>query len=236
MNKLLIANWKMQLSHNDACTWIEKEIPSIYNALKQTGHELVICPAYTELAYATSLYPDLSWGAQDCSSVIKGAYTGDVSAQSLFDVGVRYTIVGHSERRLHHGETDEQIAQKVQLLLSLGIHPIVCVGERADQMAERDKVLEEQLRLIIPLYNSSSCIIAYEPIWAIGTGKTPTSEHLEETCAFIRSLLVNKKLLLLYGGSIQAAQAQLFSHLVDGFLLGGASLSSEELKKIILIC
>lgn len=237
MKKLIIANWKMQFSHNQACSWIETELPSLQETVASTEHELVICPSFTELQYATSCFPELPWGAQDCGTALKGAYTGEVSAQSLKDMGIRYTIIGHSERRLHHHETDVQVAQKTELLLELGIHPIICIGEVGEEKEQTPDLLTRQLSLVKPLYTAYDlCIIAYEPAWAIGSGQLPTQEELRNALSTIRGLLHDKNLLLLYGGSIQAPHARLFSPLVDGFLLGGASLNSEELKKIILSC
>ncbi len=237
MKKLLIANWKMQLSHEEACTWLEKELPSVHETLSFTEHELVICPSFTELPYATSLFEHLVWGAQDCGAEEKGAYTGDVSVLSLKDLEVRYTLIGHSERRRYHGETNELVRKKATLLLKHHIHPVLCIGEAADQIPIRRSILQEQLESVLPAFTSDDlCIIAYEPVWSIGSGKVPSQEDLRIILELIRELLGDHKHLILYGGSVQEAQAKLFSPFVDGFLLGTSSLKSEELKKIILSC
>lgn len=237
MKKLLIANWKMQLTHNEACTWLETELPSVLETLSHTEHELVICPSYTMLPYATSLYEDLAWGAQDCGFEEKGSYTGDISVLSLKDLGITYTLVGHSERRHYHAESDELISLKASLLLKHTIHPVVCIGETLGQIHTRRSIIQEQLAQILPLYHEHDRgIIAYEPVWAIGTGIVPSHEELADVLSIIREIMGNATYLLLYGGSVQETQAKLLSPLVDGFLIGASSLRSEELKKIILSC
>ena len=238
MNKLLIANWKMQLSHNESIAWINDELPGVLDTIKDTDNELIICPSFTVLPYAHEVYPTGAWGAQDCGPTLKGPYTGDVSVLSLKDLGVSYTLVGHSERREHHGETDKLVADKTALLLKHGIHPIVCIGETQEQSAQRAEVLERQLEQIIPLYTRPDdvLIVAYEPVWAIGTGKTPTAYDLQEAVESIYELCGDLGPYILYGGSVNGDNVKNLSPLVDGFLIGSASLNSELLKKIILSC
>lgn len=238
MDKLLIANWKMQLTHNEACTWLETELSSVRETLAYTEHELVICPSFTVLPYATFLYEGLPWGAQDCGLEPRGAYTGDVSALSLGELGISYTLVGHSERRQHYGETNEQVRKKTSIVLNQGIHPVVCIGETSEQRSRRSHVLQEQLEPLLDLYTRPDdlLIIAYEPVWAIGSGTVPSPDDLAETLETIEKFTSGLDYLILYGGSVNENHAKLLSPLVDGFLIGSASLDSEVLKKIILSC
>lgn len=227
----------MQLTHDEACTWIESELPSVLETLARTPHELVICPSFTVLPYATSLYEEFPWGAQDCYFEERGPFTGDTSVLSLKDLGVRYTLIGHSERRILHGETNDQIRKKAALLLSHAIEPIVCVGEMHENSQNHRSPIEEQIASLLPAYiHNARCIIAYEPVWAIGTGKTPTIQDLQDSVRRLRTALSSTNHMLLYGGSVTEAVARAFSPYVDGFLLGGSGLTSEVLKKIILSC
>ncbi len=235
MNKLIVANWKMKFSHSEALDWLVEQYPEVRQAVDHTEHELVICPSFTELTFALDTYPDYSWGAQDCASIAIGAYTGEVSPISLYEIGVSFTLVGHSERRTYYGETDEDVRKKTALLLEHEINPIVCIGEREDQRDTRETVLEKQIAAVIDLYNEDdAAIIAYEPVWAIGTGKTPDTNELQKTITQIREQADGA--LVLYGGSVNPAIAKEFSPFVDGFLVGSASCDPELLKKIILSC
>jgi len=238
MDKLLVANWKMQRTHNEAIKWFKKELPGVLDTLSETDHELVICPSFTELPYATKAYPDRPWGAQDCGSFPKGAFTGEISPRSLEDLGIAFCIVGHSERRMYNGETDEDVAQKVAMILKHRMHPIVCVGETAEQRLHRDDILEQQLEQLPELCcrPSDALFIAYEPVWAIGTGITPTPDELEDALKTIKLLTNSTPTYILYGGSVDNKNVKDYSDLVDGFLIGSASLDSELLKKIILSC
>jgi len=181
-------------------------------------------------------------GAQvgQCHNETTGAHTGDISMQMLADAGVRYVLCGHSERREFHGETDEDVAAQAIAALDANIHPIVCVGETEAQReaSEQEKVVKKQLSLL-PL--ESDITIAYEPVWAIGTGKTATPEQAQEMHAFIRSILPEDKresTRILYGGSMKAANAKelLSQPDIDGGLIGGASLKlEEEFREIVRI-
>lgn len=235
MDKLIVANWKLKFSHKEATEWLTANIPEIRETLAQTEHELVICPSFTELAFALKNYPTHSWGAQNCASVILGAYTGEVSALSLQQMGIQFTLVGHSERRRYYDETNEDVRKKTALLLEHEINPIVCIGETADQHNSRDTILAEQITAIEDLYNDDDAtIIAYEPVWAIGTGMTPTVDELQETIKKIREQVDGS--IVLYGGSVTPITAKEFSPFVDGFLVGSASCDVELLKQIILSC
>ncbi len=159
-----------------------------------------------------------------------GAFTGDISARSLKELGCSYGIIGHSERRTTYCESDKQIAQKASLLNSHGITPILCIGETLEDRASGNtyKKLTAQLKLI---KDTSNAIIAYEPVWAIGTGQLPTEQELCDVVAWIR---LRTDAQILYGGSIDDHSCKKLSSLVDGFLVGKASIAIEALKKIIL--
>jgi triosephosphate isomerase len=237
MNKLIVANWKMEFSHLEALDWLTTNFLEVRKVVDETDHELVICPSFTELPFALAAYPEYFWGAQDCASVALGAYTGDVSALSLHEMGVSFTIVGHSERRKYYDESDEDVRRKTALLLEQEIQPIVCIGETEVQKGMKHEVLKEQLSAVTDLFiREDTAIIAYEPVWAIGTGITPTEEELKDTVEFIRTITGDFTPYVLYGGSVNPAIARNFSSFVDGFLVGSASCDSEVLKKIILSC
>jgi triosephosphate isomerase len=186
----------------------------------------------------------LLWGAQDVSTSDIGAFTGEVSATMLRDFGVRYALVGHSERRQYHGETDEVVALKAQRALSAGITPIVCVGETLTQReaGQTAEVVKRQLAAVI--HTNGHCIseimVAYEPVWAIGTGKTATPEQAQEVHAMLRHQLAAAsehadKIAILYGGSMNASNAAslLSQQDIDGGLVGGASLKAADFLSIV---
>jgi triosephosphate isomerase len=186
----------------------------------------------------------LSVGAQDVSVADKGAYTGELSAAMLADCGVRYAIVGHSERRQYHGETDAQVGAKAQAALSKGVTPIVCVGETLAQReaGETQAVVKRQLAAAIHAVGHcvSEIVVAYEPVWAIGTGKTATPEQAQEVHAVLRAQLAAAtekaaSVRILYGGSMNAANAQslLAQADIDGGLIGGAALKAQDFLTII---
>jgi len=236
MKKLFIANWKMALTHNESCTWIDQHLSTLQNEISHAMHELVICPSFTVLPYAVARFPEYSWGAQDCSFAQQGAYTGDISTKSLEQLDIDYTIIGHSERRIYHGETDEQIAQKAALLLKSSIAPIICVGEHQKD-SNIESIFAKQLKLILPLYNDTTPLtIAYEPGWAIGTGESIAPSELALRVGSLKNLCGSRPVQILYGGSVQPEIAARLITEVDGFLIGSASINSESLKKIILSC
>jgi triosephosphate isomerase len=186
----------------------------------------------------------LLWGAQDVSTSDIGAFTGEVSATMLRDFGVRYALVGHSERRQYHGETDEVVSLKAQRALSAGITPIVCVGETLTQReaGQTAEVVKRQLAAVI--HTNGHCIseimVAYEPVWAIGTGKTATPEQAQEVHAMLRHQLAAAsehadKIAILYGGSMNASNAAslLSQQDIDGGLVGGASLKAADFLSIV---
>jgi triosephosphate isomerase len=237
--KLVAANWKMHGSSALTATLLGALVA------KPPPCEVVVFPPFPYLTQAVQLARGaLDIGAQDLSAHVQGAYTGEVSAAMLHEVGARWVLVGHSERRQYHHEGDALIAAKLQRALECGLTPVLCVGETLDEH-ERDiteRVIAEQLRM--PLHHLGSrfvgVVIAYEPIWAIGTGRTASAAQVQAVHAFIRSQLaahdakLSRLIRLLYGGSVKAANAsELFAQPdVDGGLVGGASLLAEEFLAI----
>ncbi len=244
MRKRLIAgNWKMNMTPTEGSAWAKK----IAAALSGDS-EVVVCPPYTNLYPVVESLRDthVSVGAQNVHQEEKGAYTGEVSVHMLKDLGVKYCIIGHSERRQYFSETDELVNIKTKLALSAGLVPIICVGENLSQREQN--VTTEWVRYQTKLALSglsddqvSGLVIAYEPIWAIGTGKTATSEQAQAACCDIRQVVeeiynneVAQNIRILYGGSVTAANAsELFSMAdIDGGLVGGASLKDDFLEII----
>lgn len=243
MNKLIAGNWKM----NGALVANEALLSAIKEGLPQGARcDVAVCVPAVYMAQAQSLLQGsgVDLGAQDVSVHEKGAYTGEVSAAMLREFACRYVIVGHSERRQFHAETDAVVAAKAQRALANGLTPIVCVGET---LAERDDgqtmtVVKRQLAAVIHAVGHcvSEIVVAYEPVWAIGTGKTATPEQAQEVHAVLRAQLVAAcgragTPRILYGGSMNAANAQtLLAQLdIDGGLIGGAALKSEDFLCII---
>ena len=188
----------------------------------------------------------LAWGAQDVSVHASGAYTGEVAASMLTDFGCRYVIVGHSERRAYHGETDQVVAQKAQAALSAGLTPIVCVGETLDQReaGQTNVVVGRQLSAVLELLDvdaAARIVVAYEPVWAIGTGKTATPAMAQEVHAQLRSQLRERsaaaaeQVAILYGGSMKPDNAAelMAQGDIDGGLIGGAALKAADFLAII---
>jgi len=188
----------------------------------------------------------IHWGAQDVSMHVAGAYTGEISASMLTDFDCKYVIVGHSERRAYHQETDAVVAQKTLRALASGVVPIVCVGETLEQResGQTDRVVQAQLQAVLDLLDDEECeriVVAYEPVWAIGTGKTATPQMAQEVHAVLRRQLIGKnaaraeKVLILYGGSMKPENAKelLAMKDIDGGLIGGAALKSTDFLSII---
>ena len=242
MKKLIAGNWKMNgsLAANAAL------LKAIQAGMGRAACEVAVCVAAPYLAQVQSLLAGgaISLGAQDVSPHEQGAYTGEVSASMLKEFGVRYAVVGHSERRQYHAETDAMVAAKAKTALAQGITPIVCVGET---LAEREaghtaEVVKRQLAAVV--HECGHCIteivVAYEPVWAIGTGKTATPEQAQEVHGLLRAQLHaatthERRVRILYGGSMNAANAaQLLTQPdIDGGLIGGASLKAPDFLTII---
>ncbi|NOL49854.1 triose-phosphate isomerase [Pelistega europaea] len=239
--RLVIGNWKM----NGSLAANQVLLSDLVNGLTKTSNCLVaVCPSFPYLAQVQSCLQNsvVSWGAQDISIAESGAYTGEVSANMLKDFACRWVIVGHSERRTYHGERSEVVAQKALRAVEHGITPVVCVGE---SLANREAgqtlaVIEEQLAPVLALDSSvvSQIVVAYEPVWAIGTGLTATPAQAQEVHAFIRTQLATvgaADVQILYGGSVKADNAaNLFTMPdIDGALVGGAALNAKEFLAII---
>ena len=240
--KLIAGNWKMNggLAANDAL------VKALLAGMPTVQADAAVCVPSAYLAQVQSLVAGsrLALGAQDVSEHEQGAYTGDISAGMLRDFGVRYAIVGHSERRQYHGETDDQVALKAQRALSAGITPIVCVGETLQQReaGQTEQVVKRQLAAVIHLNGHciSEIVVAYEPVWAIGTGKTATPDQAQSVHAVLRAQLKAAseqadRIHLLYGGSMNAANAAdlLSQPDIDGGLIGGASLKAPDFLSIL---
>ncbi|MBQ6991889.1 MAG: triose-phosphate isomerase [Clostridia bacterium] len=243
--KVIAGNWKMNKLPNEAISFIEE----LENYVKDSENEVVICAPYTDLFYALNMAQgtNIKIGAQNMNWEEKGAYTGEVSGEMLKSIGVEYVIIGHSERRAYYNETDETVNKKLKKALSLELKPIVCVGESLEQRESGDAktIVTTQTKLALEgLTNKEveDTIIAYEPIWAIGTGKTATKEDANETIKWIREEVaknygeeVANKVIIQYGGSVKSSNAKELFEMsdIDGGLVGGASLVAEEFAKIV---
>jgi len=246
MQPLVIANWKMHGTQRSAAELLQALQKNLVG-LKGASVEVVICPAYVHLPLVAEQLKGsaLRWGAQDVSVHAEGAHTGDVAAEMLKDYGCRYVLVGHSERRLDHAESNKCVAEKFRRAVEAGLQPVLCVGETEAQREAGNTltVIEEQLN---PIFDHNKqlkmeeVVIAYEPVWAIGTGKTAAATQAQEVHAFIREQLRKqlqaRKLTsrILYGGSVNEKNAnELFSQKdIDGGLIGGASLHAESFAAI----
>lgn len=243
--KVIAGNWKMNMLPNETIEYIE----NFSKLVKDTNNEVILCVPYTDLFYAllTAQNTNVKIGAQNMHFEEKGAYTGEVSAQMLKAIGVEYVIIGHSERRQYYNETDETVNKKVKAAFENELKPIVCVGETLEQResGETEKIITTQTKLALEgLTNEQvkNVIIAYEPIWAIGTGKTATSEDANNSIKSIRNEIkniygeeVSEEVIIQYGGSVKSSNAkELFETSdIDGGLVGGASLKPDEFSKIV---
>jgi triosephosphate isomerase len=245
MRKHIVAgNWKMNKTFEEADDLINDIMDKLEGLTLDRNTELVICPPFPYLEMASE-YGDESYfavGAQDVSEQDSGAYTGEVSAAMLESLQLTYCIVGHSERRAYHHETDEIVARKVDQLLKYNLRPIVCCGEVLQEREEGRQFDVVKKQITDGLFHLSAkqfanIVIAYEPVWAIGTGKTATPEQAQEIHAFIRGLIAEKygkevadETSILYGGSCKPSNAkELFANPdVDGGLIGGASLKADD--------
>lgn len=244
MRKLIAGNWKM----NGSLAANEALVKAMLDGLggQPPKADMALCAPAPYLAQLAGLLGGgpIAWGAQDVSSHEQGAYTGEVSVSMLKDFACRYVIVGHSERRQYHGETDVLVASKAQRALSAGVTPIVCVGET---LAEREAghtelVVKRQLAAVIHTvaHCTSEIVVAYEPVWAIGTGKTASPEQAQQVHAVLRAQLSAatahpERVHILYGGSMNAANAAslLAQPDIDGGLIGGASLKAADFLQIV---
>lgn len=244
MRKLVVGNWKMHggLDANAAL------LGALYAAGRQAC-PFAVCVPFPYLQQAQELLgsSSVAWGAQDLSEHASGAYTGEVSGAMLKDFACRYVIVGHSERRALFGDTDERVAAKVGAAISVKLQPILCVGETLGEREAgvTEAVVERQLAAVFARCGAealAACVIAYEPVWAIGTGKTASPEQAQAVHAFIRARLsawcgedVAAAMTILYGGSVKPQNAaELFAQAdIDGGLIGGASLVAGDFLAIV---
>ncbi len=245
MRQLLVAgNWKMNGSLQNNQSLIESLKQNIATGLKA---EMAICPPFIYLQQVSELLKGtaISWGGQNVSQNEQGAFTGEVATDMLVDFGCKYVIVGHSERRSLYRESDELVAQKFAKAQSAQLIPILCVGELLEEReaGETENVVKRQLEAVINLQGIGSLaqsVIAYEPVWAIGTGKTATPQQAQDVHAFIRGQIAQKdagiaeKVQILYGGSVKGSNAaELFAMPdIDGGLIGGASLKADDFLTI----
>ena len=241
MRKLAAGNWKMN-GTADSLT----EIAALAAATKGAACDILICPPATLIAQmaATAKGTDVMVGGQDCHAKVSGAHTGDISAAMLKDAGAGHVILGHSERRADHGETDADVRAKAEAAGAAGLIRVICVGETE---AERDAgttlaIIGRQLAGSIPDgATAANTVIAYEPVWAIGTGRTPTLDQIAEVHDFMRKTLTDRfgaeatGMRLLYGGSVKPSNAaEIFATAnVDGALVGGASLKAADFSQIV---
>lgn len=243
-HNLVVGNWKMYGS--------KASIAELVGGLKERldknlSASVAVCPPFVFVPQAVSLLADsnIGCGAQNLSEHAEGAYTGEISAAMLADIGCDYVIIGHSERRTMYGEDDQQVAAKFSAAQAAGLTPILCVGESLEQREAGDTLgwIEGQLRAVIDevgIGAFASAVVAYEPIWAIGTGKTATPEQAQEVHAHIRRVMAEadevtaERLQILYGGSVKAGNAsELFAKEdIDGALVGGASLKATDFAAI----
>ena len=243
---IIAGNWKMNKTRPEAKALLE-ELKGMVADIKTV--EIVACVPFTNLetALAATEGTNIKIGAENCHFEKSGAFTGEISADMLAEMGVEYVVLGHSERRQYFAETDETVNKRTKAALAAGLKPIVCVGEllweRECNITE--EVIARQIKLDffgIEAADLKKCVIAYEPVWAIGTGKTATADQAEEVCAFIRATLaklygadVAETITIQYGGSMNAANAaELVSKTnVDGGLIGGASLKAADFNTIV---
>ena len=224
--KFLVANWKM----NGNVEFTENFLKTIGSI--KTENKIVVCPPLPLLHKFENFSHSL--GAQNCSDKESGAFTGETSPLLLKEFGCKYVIIGHSERRRIFKESNEVIFEKYKTLIELNITPIVCIGETEEERAKWREVLSIQLAKIKDRSDLSKAIIAYEPVWSIGTGKTPTVEEIDEVLSFIKET-TNFKCPTLYGGSVKIKNIQDILKIpsIDGVLVGGASLKIEEFSQMI---
>ncbi|MCB1115229.1 MAG: triose-phosphate isomerase [Chlamydiia bacterium] len=234
--RMIIGNWKMHMGADETASFVQELLPRIGEASTFVG----IAPPFTSIPAAVEAAGSsyLEIGAQNMSEYAEGAYTGEISSAMLKEAGASFVILGHSERRAHFFETDEGIHRKVKWAIEEDLLPILCIGESAKEREEKqtEEVLEKQLSSALDAFSEtmlSNLVIAYEPVWAIGTGKTATPEMAQETHHFIRTFVKNRwgeevgmRLPILYGGSVKPENGKklLNEPDIDGALVGGASL------------
>lgn len=247
---LLAGNWKMNLDHLQAVAFVQKLHWTLKDAKHEDGSvEVAVFPPFTDIRTVQTLLDadkiPFALGAQDLSTKDSGAYTGEISGAFLAKLDVRYVIIGHSERREYHAETDDVIAAKVQAALRHQLVPVICVGETADDLEKfgASAVPVGQLQVALDgVPSDADIVVAYEPVWAIGSGKAATPEQAQDVCAKLRDVIADKlgkdaadRTRVLYGGSVKSSNIASYMREpdVDGALVGGASLVVDEFAVII---
>ncbi len=241
---LVAGNWKMNGSRES----VKKLVDGIKQGISSVSAvEVAVCPPFVYIPEVASLLQGtpVAWGAQNLSEHESGAYTGEVAGPMVKDFGCSYVIVGHSERRSLYGESDELVARKFAAARRFGLMPILCVGELLEEReaGQTEQVVARQLDAVLALEGVDAlagAVIAYEPVWAIGTGKTATPEQAQEVHAFIRAKIakqndtIARQIRILYGGSVKGSNAAELFRMpdIDGGLIGGASLNAEEFLTI----
>lgn len=244
-NAVIAGNWKMNKSRSEAKELINELIPLV----KDADCKVICCTPYLDLETAVNCAngSNISIGAQNCHWADHGAFTGEIPAAMLCDVGAKYVIIGHSERRQYFGETDETVNKRTRSALDAGLKVILCCGELLDERNQgiMEEIVGKQIKIALSGVSAEelkNIIIAYEPVWAIGTGVTATADQAEEACAFIRTLIKKlysekeaEEITIQYGGSMNANNASelLSKPDVDGGLIGGASLKASDFAAIV---
>lgn len=239
----MTANWKMNKSIGEAISYIKK-LKQLAKDAK--GKEIVICPPFTSLSAVSAelTASEIKLGAQNMHSEEKGAFTGEISPSMLKEINCKYIIIGHSERRKYFNETDEIVNKKIKIALKNNLTPILCMGETEEERKANhtNEVIEKQFKDSLKDIKSDNLVIAYEPIWAIGTGNNATPQQAEEVHDLIRQLInqqfgskAEDKIRIIYGGSVKPDNIKelMSQDNIDGALVGGASLDAEEFFKII---
>lgn len=236
MSKLCFGNWKLNKNPKEAQFFLDELSLNIKSKSLPATDFAIFPPALT--AFVFSQQNDILWGGQNAFTEVEGAFTGESSLKTLKDMGATYALIGHSERRTLFGETDEEVNKKAKLSLEQQLMPVICIGENLDQR-EKDQtfeVLKHQIEVGLKDIDLSEVVIAYEPVWAIGTGKTATVDQASEVHDWLRAQFgeEGKNTPLLYGGSVKPQNSsELFSAKnIDGFLIGGASLSTDSFLEI----
>lgn len=242
-----VSNWKMYLSYQANVALYQQYEKQLASTITTTGHTLIVCPAVSALATIThTKSAPFYLSGQTCAAYSHGAYTGETDAQSLRELGCTYCIVGHSERRIYHHETDEIVAHQAQQLLNQGLIPIVCIGETREEKksSQTHAVIARQLTAVTKVIHASTVpylLVAYEPVWAIGSGQLPHQHEVESVFGFIRTLthaLNIPPIKLLYGGSINQSTVDYLKNTknLDGFLVGKTSIDVAAYKAVIQAC
>lgn len=245
-----VANWKMSYNLNETLDYAARHYDAYEKLADTPSTTIVICPTTIALYPLGKIFgqSNIKLGAQDCSDHARGSFTGQTSAESIRATGASYCIIGHSERRRLCGETSAMIASKLEQLIDVHINPIICIGETLEEnkAGKTLSALEEQLNPLLQIMNKKQALlsytsvsIAYEPVWAIGSGLVPTHEHLETVYAWLLQKItksgIQVQIQFLYGGSVTSKNIEQLKKMAffDGFLVGGASLDFQEFEKIV---